>query len=99
MTTINQAIRLAQKRVGMPQGHGTSWHFYAPYYHDKPHGPTTQVNAWSYSQALQKRKYSQVSIALTALGLPRDVIEWAQYESTERDDWRAIVRLAVRGEA
>lgn len=74
------ALQLAQECVGKPIGHGSSWEFYAPYYSNKPHGPSTELHADSYAKAVQMRSAKVADIALSLMGVDdQSVVDYVVY--------------------
>ncbi len=78
--TKTAALRAAQNAVGRPFGHGTSWGFYSPYSLDNPTGPSTEVRANGYQQAVHRRANRVASLALHMMGVAQqydsDPIDW-----------------------
>jgi len=64
------ALKVAQKAVSAPQGAYTSWALYGPFSADDLSGPSTELHATSYSEALDKRASWVATIAASVLGLP-----------------------------
>jgi len=63
------AIREARTFVGMPtRRSSTDYVVYAPYHSNKPHGPSTELQADSYQKCLARRSSAVASIALHLMG-------------------------------
>lgn len=92
------AIRAARHAVGQPVGRGTSWQVYGPYYSTENglSGPSTSINADSYTSARAKRTQWVCSLALRLMGWNSISAEYAAYsESGSVED--IIKRALERG--
>jgi hypothetical protein len=69
MMTKTAALAAAQAAVGRPQGCGTSWCLYHPFYNDKLSGPSTEMRASSYAAIKIARARRVAELALTLMGV------------------------------
>ncbi len=65
------ALKAAQKEVSYPMGSGTSWCIVAPYYNDRPNGPSAEISGNCYSDLLSRRAQEVAEIALCMMGVER----------------------------
>lgn len=69
-----EALREASRAVSRPTRHPgqNGFTFYAPYYNDKPRGPTTECRARSMAEAWHLRRTIVAHIALALVGESTD---------------------------
>lgn len=73
-TTLSKtaAIKAARKAVGhINRRSGTDYVFYAPYHDAQPAGPSTELQANTYPQAVQRRTQKVADVALALMGHSR----------------------------
>jgi hypothetical protein len=92
-----QAMKTARRAVGQPQGRGTSWTIYGPYYctEDGLRGPSTELRASTYWEARAKRAEWVCYLALKLMG-------WTEEEADAASctDWRDFASIdAIMGSA
>lgn len=93
------AIREATGYVSIA-GCGTSYHIYGPYRAAEPRGPSTEVTATSYVQAVRIRSGWRAEIALAMMGRLDEDAHWA-LERAKNDPYgdhstRALVEYVIR---
>ena len=91
--TKTEALRIARNAHGKPRGRGSSWHFVAPYYSTRPNGPSTVINAYSYSSAMLKRARRVACMALELMGF--DAVTAEQCTCNHTGNARDIVNKAL----
>lgn len=93
------ALREATAYVSIA-GSGTSYHIYGPYRAAEPRGPSTEVTATSYVQAVRIRSGWRAEIALAMMGRLDEDAHWA-LERAKNDPYgdhstRALVDYVLR---
>lgn len=69
------AIKAARRAVGdINRRSSTDYVIYAPYYDADPSGPSTELQANSYPQALQRRTQKVADVALALMGHQRAMV-------------------------
>lgn len=84
-TTLSKtaAIKAARKAVGsIHRRSSTDYVIYAPYYNDQPSGPSTEIRACSYPEALLRRSQKIADIALDLMGHRRAAVEAGHHGTT-----------------
>lgn len=76
-----EAIKAARQAISMPSGSGTSWRVYMPYYRtvEGISGPSTELQAPSYHEALARRTQSVATLALCLMGIRSDEADFEAY--------------------
>lgn len=99
-TTLSKtaAIKAARKAVGdINRRSNTDYVIYAPYYDDQPSGPSTELRASSYPQALLRRSQKIANVALALMGHDRSVVEAGQHGTTVEQLVAAGIAQAANG--
>lgn len=91
------ALRQARECVGkISRRSATDYVYHAPYYSDKPRGPSTECQADSYPKAAASRAQHVVAIALALMGYSsRDAHEAAYMASQDGGSADAILAAAL----
>jgi hypothetical protein len=99
-TTLSKtaAIKAARKAVGsIIRRSNTDYVFYAPYYNGDLTGPTTELKASSYPQAVLRRTQKIADIALEQMGHGRAVVEAGENGTTVEQLVAAGIAQAAQG--
>lgn len=99
-TTLSKtaAIKSSRKAVGhIIRRSNTDYVFYAPYYNSDLAGPSTELQASSYPQALLRRTQKIADIALKQMGHSRAVVFAGEDGTTVEQLVAAGIAQAAQG--
>ncbi len=76
------ALKAAQKEVSYPMGSGTSWCIVAPYYNDRPNGPSAEISGNCYSDLLSRRaqKVAEIALCMMSIDISDAEVDYVVYK-------------------
>lgn len=94
--TMSKTAAIAEARTCVSKPHrrsATDYVVYAPYYDNKPSGPSTELQSDSYSKALARRTEKVAYVALAAMGI--DTVGVFLEASRDRSTIESLVAAGI----
>jgi len=99
-TTMSKiaAIKAARKAVGhIIRRSSSDYVIYAPYYNAQPVGPSTELQASSFPQAVLRRTQKNADVALALMGHDRALVQAGEDGTTVEQLVAAGIKQAAQG--